>query len=161
MMLGGDPLDRQRTLTAEWERAKAGTRDYLDSLGDEHLRFRPTEGSRSAAEQFLHLAATQYAFAASATGRANPLRTDPERDEALKADPGAVRRFVLASYDFLLDGLRELDPAVLDEDVAFFRSRMPRSLVLAKALEHHAHHRGQVAVYFRLLGITPPSQRLF
>lgn len=38
---------------------------------------------------------------------------------------------------------------------------MPRSLLLAKALEHHAHHEGQAAVYLRLAGITPPSQRLF
>ncbi|MDQ6769924.1 MAG: DinB family protein [Gemmatimonadota bacterium] len=52
-------------------------------------------------------------------------------------------------------------PGYGDEDVAFFRLQMPRSLILAKALEHHAHHRGQAAVYLRLTGITPPSQRLF
>jgi uncharacterized damage-inducible protein DinB len=154
-------MDRLATLTAEWERAKAGTQDYLDSLGAEHLLFRPAEGSRTVAEQFLHLASTQYAFAASATGRPNPLSADPEKDETLKADPIAFRQFVLASYDFLIDGVRALDPTVLDEEVAFFRLRMPRSLLLAKALEHHAHHRGQVAVYFRLVGIAPPSQRLF
>jgi uncharacterized damage-inducible protein DinB len=38
---------------------------------------------------------------------------------------------------------------------------MPRSLLLAKALEHHAHHRGQAAVYLRLVGVAPPNQRLF
>ena len=157
-------MDRVATLAAEWERAKAGTRDYLDAAGADHLGFRPAEGSRSVAEQFLHLASAQYVFAASATGRANPLDpsgADPEKDEKLKGDPDAFRGFVLDSYDFMIDGVRELDPAVLDEEVAFFRLRMPRSLLLAKALEHHAHQRGQVAVYLRLAGITPPSQRLF
>ena len=156
-------MDRVATLAAEWERAKAGTQDYLDAVGADHLGFRPAEGSRSIAEQFLHLASTQYAFAASATGRANPLDPshDPEKDEKLKGDAEAFRRFVLDSYDFMIDGVRALDPAALDEEVAFFRLRMPRSQLLAKALEHHAHHRGQVAVYLRLVGITPPGQRLF
>ncbi len=157
-------MDRVATLAAEWERAKAGSQDYLQAVIADHLSFRPTPECRSFVEQFLHLASTQYAFAASATGRANPLelsRADPEKDEKLKGDPDAFRKFVLDSYDFMIDGVRALDPAVLDEEVSFFRRRMPRSLLLAKAMEHHAHHRGQAAVYLRLTGITPPSQRLF
>jgi uncharacterized damage-inducible protein DinB len=157
-------MNRLATLVAEWERAKAGAQDYLDAARVEQLGFRPTPECRSLAEQFLHLASTQYSFAASATGQANPLiaaNIDPEKDGKLKADLDALRRLVLESYDFLIDGLRSLDPAVLDEEVAFFRLRMPRSLLLAKALEHHAHHRGQTAVYLRLSGTTPPSQRLF
>jgi uncharacterized damage-inducible protein DinB len=157
-------MDRVATLAAEWERAKAGTQDYLEAVVADHLSFRPTPESRSFAEQFLHLGSTQYAFAASATGRAKPLAPssgDPEKDEKLKGNPDAVRQFVLESYDFMIDGVRALDPAALDEEVAFFRLRMPRSLLLAKALEHHAHHRGQAAVYLRLTGVIPPSQRLF
>jgi uncharacterized damage-inducible protein DinB len=157
-------MDRVATLAAEWERARAGTQDYLEAVVGDHLSFRPTPEARSFAEQFLHLASTQYAFAANATGRANPLTlssADPEKDEKLKGDPDAVRKFVLDSYDFMIDGVRALDLAVLDEEVPFFRLQIPRSLLLAKALEHHAHHRGQAAVYLRLTGITPPSQRLF
>jgi uncharacterized damage-inducible protein DinB len=157
-------MNRLETLVAEWERAKAGTRDYLESVSTDQLGFRPAHECRSFAEQFLHVASTQYAFAASATGQTNPLvaaGADPEKDEKLKVDLDAFRRFVLESYDFMINGVRALDPAVLDEEVAFFRLRMPRSLLLAKALEHHAHHRGQAAIYLRLSGITPPSERLF
>jgi uncharacterized damage-inducible protein DinB len=157
-------MNRVDTLAAEWERARAGTEDYLKSVGADHLSFRPTPECRSFAEQFLHVASTLYSFAASATGRANPLEPSaaaPEKDETLKADPDAFRTFVLSSYDFMIDGVRALDPTMLDDEVAFFRLRMPRSVLLAKALEHHAHHRGQTAVYLRLAGITPPSQRLF
>jgi uncharacterized damage-inducible protein DinB len=157
-------MDRVATLAAEWERARAGTQDYLAAVAADHLSFRPAPESRSFAEQFLHVASTQYAFAASATGRRNPLDLssgDPEKDEKLKENPDAVRQFVLGSYDFMIEGVRGIDPTVLDEEVAFFRLQMPRSLLLAKALEHHAHHRGQAAVYLRLMGIAPPSQRLF
>ena len=157
-------MDRVATLVAEWERAKAGTSDYLEAASADQLGFRPAEGSRSFAEQFLHLASTQYSFAASATGRANPieqLTTAPEKDEKLKGDPDALRKFVLDSYDFMIEGVRGLDPTTLEEEVRFFRLQMPRSMLLAKAMEHHAHHRGQTTVYLRLTGITPPSERLF
>jgi uncharacterized damage-inducible protein DinB len=156
-------MDRLATLVAEWERAKAGAQDYLESVAADQLSFRPAGDCWSLAEQFLHIASTQYSFAASATGQANPLASmsNPEKDEKLKTDLDAWRRFVLDSYDFMIDGVRSLDPAALEDEVAFFRLRMPRSILLAKALEHHAHHRGQTAVYLRLSGVTPPSQRLF
>jgi uncharacterized damage-inducible protein DinB len=34
-------------------------------------------------------------------------------------------------------------------------------VLLAKAMERHAHHRGQTAIYLRLKGVKPPSERLF
>ena len=157
-------MDRLTTLAAEWERAKTGTQEYLDAMPAEHLGFRPAPEARSFAEQFLHVAATQYAFTAAATGQASPLAAagpDPEQDEDLKGDKDALRRFVLGSYDFVVGGVQALDAAALDEEVPFFRLRLARALLLAKALEHHAHHRGQAAVYFRLIGAEPPSQRLF
>ena len=156
-------MDRLATLVAEWERAKAGAQDYLDLVTADHLGFRPAGDCRSLAEQFLHIASTQYSFAASATGQVNPVvsMSNPEKDEKLRTDLDALRRFVLDSYDFMINGVRSLDAAALDEEVPFFRLRMPRSLLLSKALEHHAHHRGQAAVYLRLNGVTPPSQRLF
>jgi uncharacterized damage-inducible protein DinB len=157
-------MDRVATLVAEFERAKAGTKEYLEVAGADQLSFRPAPESRSFAEQFLHVASTQYSFAAHATERANPLDPSsgsPEKDERLKADLDVFRKFVLDSYDFMIDGVRTLDPATLDDEVQFFKRRMPRSVLLAKAMEHHAHHRGQTAVYLRLSGITPPSERLF
>ena len=156
-------MDRLSALAAEWERAKTGAQEYLDAMPAAQFGFRPATGARTFAEQFLHVAATQYAFAAAATGRASPLdpAADPEQDAALQADRAALRGFVLASYDFAIGGVRALDPAALEEEVPFYRLRLPRALLLAKALEHHAHHRGQTAVYLRLAGVAPPSQRLF
>src|SRR4051812_9558755 len=114
-------MNRLATLIAEWERAKAGAQDYLEAIDVDRLSFRPTPECRTLAEQFLHLASTQYAFAASATDQANPLTTDPGKDETLKGDLDALRRLVLDSYDYLINGLRALDPEILDEEVAFFR----------------------------------------
>ena len=146
-------MDRLTALAAERDRAKTGTQEYLDAMPTERLSFRPAPEARSFAEQFLHVAATQYNFAAAATGQASPLPTagpDPVVDEGVKGDKDALRRFVLDSYDFAIAGVRALAtrgaPAVLDEEVEFFGMRIPRAPLLAKAREHHAHHRGQAAM---------------
>jgi len=32
---------------------------------------------------------------------------------------------------------------------------------LNKTFEHQTHHRGQCTVYLRLMGVTPPQEKLF
>jgi uncharacterized damage-inducible protein DinB len=45
--------------------------------------------------------------------------------------------------------------------VTFHKWEMTRETAFSKALEHHAHHRGQTVVYFRVNGLKPPAERLF
>ncbi len=157
--------DRVKTLVAEWSRAKLGIQEYLDAMAEDGIGFKPTPEVRSFADQMIHIAGTNYVFAAAVSGQANPYDPtkgkDPEKMPELKQTKAALRQFVLGSYDFLIQGVQKLEASSLDEEVQFFRLKMARALLLAKALEHHAHHRGQTTVYLRLKGITPPSERLF
>jgi uncharacterized damage-inducible protein DinB len=158
-------MDRVNLLVTEWTRAKLGVQEYIDAMPKNGIAFKPTPEIRSFAENYLHVAGTNYAFASAASGRDNPYDMmkgkDPEQMEELKQDKAALLEFVMGSYDFMIDAIQELGDAVLDEDVEFFKMKMRRDLLLAKAMEHHAHHRGQTAIYLRLQGIVPPSERLF
>ena len=158
-------MDRVNLLVAEWTRAKLGVQEYIDAMPDDGVVFKPTPEIRSFAEHYLHVASTNYIFASVASGRDNPYDKkkgkDPEQAEDLKQNKAALLGFVMGSYDFMIDAAKGLSDAALDEDVEFFKMRMRRHVLLAKALEHHAHHRGQTAVYLRLRGVTPPSERLF
>ena len=148
-------------LIQEWERAKAGAEEFINSMPDDKLAFRPVPEVLSFAGQFLHVADANYRFAAGAFGLESPFQgTKPEEDPALQSKT-ALLEFALASYEFILQGLRSVTPGLLEEEVPFFRWTMSRRLILAKAMEHHAHHRGQTVVYFRLQGLKPPSERLF
>jgi len=159
------PADRVTVLVMEWTRAKTGTQEYIDAMPEDGIGFKPRPEIRSFAEQMLHIAGTNYVFASIASGQANPYDMfkgkDPEKMEDLKQSKTALRKFVLDSYDFMINGVKGLNSAKLDETVEFFKMKMPRYLLLAKAMEHHAHHRGQTTIYLRLKGITPPSERLF
>ena len=152
--------DQVKILAQEWERAKAGTKSYLDSMPDDKLSFRPVPEVLSFAGQFLHIADANYIFGAGAFGVENPHQGRSTEKPELHARP-ALLEFVLGSYDFIVKGIQNLDPLAFDEEVAFFKRTMPRHLLLSKAMEHHAHHRGQTATYFRLNGIKPPSEGLF
>ncbi|MGA9993993.1 MAG: DinB family protein [Pyrinomonadaceae bacterium] len=158
-------MDRVNLLVTEWMRAKLGVQEYIDAMPEDGIAFKPTSEIRSFAENYLHVAGTNYAFASAASGRDNPYDMmkgkDPEQVEDLKQDKAALLEFVMGSYDFMLDAVKGLSDAALDEDVEFFKMRMRRHVLLAKAMEHHAHHRGQTAIYLRLKSITPPSERLF
>jgi uncharacterized damage-inducible protein DinB len=158
-------LDRIAILAAEWKRAKTGAQEYIDAMPEDGIHFRPTPGVYSFAVQWLHVASAMYVFASAVSGQENPYDRskggDPAEREDLQQRKAAMRQFVLDSYDFMIRAVEGLDVSRLDEPVKFFKMEMPRSLLLAKAMEHHAHHRGQTAIYLRLKGTTPPSERLF
>lgn len=105
-------------LTAEWQRAKEFTKEYLDAMPDDGYSFKPTPEMRTFAQQFLHLGLDNYGFTATITGKTNPF---PNSDETEK-DPNlqtkaAVIRFVLDSYDFAINGLAGLTAAQLQEKI--------------------------------------------
>lgn len=158
-------MDSINLIVKEWERAKTGTREYIEAMPEEAIGFRPTPEIRSFAEHFLHVASANYVFASAVSGEDNPYDSsrgkDPEEREELKRSKGALLEFVMGGYDYLIEAVRQLDSARLGEKVKFFRMEIAGELLLSKALEHHAHHRGQTAVYLRLKGIKPPSERLF
>ncbi len=148
-------------LIQEWERSKQGARDFIEAMPDEHVGFRPVPSVLSFAGQFLHIADANYMFASVGCGIPNPNQGQKSEEKPELQSKQAVLDFATAGYDFVIGALRNLDGKSMDEEVQFFKWTMPRHLVFSKALEHHAHHRGQTAVYFRLVGLKPPSERLF
>ena len=159
------PKDRPTILVNEWTRARLGVKEYIEAMPEDAIGFKPTPEIRSFAEQMLHLAGGNYMFAAVASGKENPWDftkgKDPVNVPEFKANKAALLKFVMESYDFAIDAVKGLTSAQLDEVVQLFNMKMPRHMLLAKGIEHAAHHRGQTTIYLRLKGITPPSERLF
>ena len=152
-------------LVAEWNRAKAGSLEFVEALPAELLSFRPAPEVYSFALQYIHIAQANYLFASILFGIANPFDKsqgfEPENDESLLTDKGALSAFVAGSYDFVVTSLSTIAPEVLEEEIQFHKWTMSRASMLGKALEHHAHHRGQTVIYFRMNGIKPPAEHLF
>jgi uncharacterized damage-inducible protein DinB len=144
----------------EWERAKAYTKEYLDVMPDGSYSLKPTPEMRSFADQMLHLSDTNFAFA-SATGANIPTEMVGLEKSADKSKATVIKE-TLASYDFVINRLKKLSGAQIVEKIKLFgKFDLTKAQVFEKAFEHQTHHRGQMTVYLRLAGITPPAEKLF
>jgi uncharacterized damage-inducible protein DinB len=150
-------------MVKDWERAKAYTIDYLNTMPAGKYSFKAVDSIRSFAQQMLHLASGNVFLMSNATGdKGLPwLMSNPEgRTSSQQKD--SVMYYVTASYDYCMNQVKNLDPAKWGENTKLFgRFEQTRFALMNKTFEHQGHHRGQTTIYIRLQGIKPPEERLF
>ena len=145
----------------DWERARAYTREYLEAMPEEGLQFKPTPDTRSFAEQMLHLAQGSIYLVSAGTGKARIYANqDLEKMDQYKQKDSLIT-VVMASYDFVIDAIKELDASKGDEVVKANSLSVSRFGWINKGFEHQTHHRGQCTVYLRMKGVVPPNEKLF
>ena len=144
----------------DWERAKAYTLDYLNTMPADKYSFKAVDSIRSFAGQMLHLASGNVGLITSATGNKIQWNRGLENSPTAQ-NKDSVVWYVVRSYDFALESIKALDPDKYAEMVDFGKRKEMRYTLLLKAFEHQTHHRGQTTIYIRLQGIRPPNERLF
>jgi len=145
-------------LVEDWKLAKVLTNEYLNIVPADKYSFKPQEGIRSFAQQMLHLAQVNVGMVSHGTGAPRPFA----RSRRLEQSPGAqtkdsVLYYVNVSYDYAIDAIKNLDTSKLEEKVKERDMEETRFAWLLKAFAHQTHHRGQTAIYIRLVGIKPPN----
>ncbi len=148
-------------IVKDWERAKAYTKEYLEAMPAESYGLKPTAEMRSFAQQMLHLTDANYGFTSAATGVASPIGMG-ESEKSTDQSKENVTKLVLSGYDFVINSLKKMTPAQLEEATKLFgQFDMTKGKALEKCFEHQTHHRGQTTVYIRLAGAIPPQEKLF
>lgn len=148
-------------MVKDWERAKAYTKEYLDAIPADKYGYKPTPEIRSFAQQMLHLTDANYGFASAATGVPSPVGFG-ESEKSTDQSKENVTKLVMAGYDFVINSIKTMSPAQLNEVTTLFgRFEMSKGKALEKCFEHQTHHRGQTTIYLRLVGVTPPNEKLF
>ena len=145
-------------MVANWERAKAYTKEYLDAMPEEGYGFKPTPEIRSFAEQMLHLAEANYGLSSMATGKPSPYKWG-ELEKSYKSKEQTIKD-VMASYDFVITGIREMKPETFSGEMEMMGKKFSKLEGLEKTFEHQTHHRGQTTIYLRLKGVQPPQEKL-
>jgi uncharacterized damage-inducible protein DinB len=148
-----------------WRDTKEYTLAVLDAMPPDGFDTKPHPVQRTFGDQLRHLAFANVAYFNSFGIVPVPkttLTSDPKSIEtyAAETDKAAVRRFVVASFDYVsavLDKMTQVD--LLRKDLPMFRGVPPHSGtdMCLRAYMHTAHHRGQAVVYLRVKGITPPT----
>lgn len=148
-------------MIADWERAKAYTKEYLDAMPEDGMSFKPTPDVRSFAEQMLHMSQGTIGLIVSGTG-ATPIFQGKslEKMDELKTK-SALTQVVMQAYDFAIESIKNLDASMLSNVVKRGNYEVSQYGWLNKAFEHQTHHRAQATIYLRLKGIKPPNEKLF
>lgn len=145
----------------DWERAKAYTIDYLNTMPAEKYSFKATDSIRSFAQQMLHLAQSNINVLSAITGEPNIADGRRLEEDKTAQTKDSVMYFVIASYDLAINGLKKMNIASFNEKVKLYNWEETRYVWILKAFEHQTHHRGQTTIYIRLAGLHPPQERLF
>jgi uncharacterized damage-inducible protein DinB len=145
----------------DWIRAKAYTLEYLDAMPADKYGFKAHDSIRSFAQQMLHLAQGSIGLSSNGTGKERIWQGQNLETRASAQSADSVKYFVTASYDFVIDGIKNMDVSKLEEKNKRGNFDETRLSWLLKAFEHQGHHRGQTTIYIRVLGLKPPPEKLF
>ncbi|MEZ4917926.1 MAG: DinB family protein [Saprospiraceae bacterium] len=140
----------------KWENASGYTMELARAMPIDKFDFAPTDDTRSFQQQLEHMARNMIWLGHSYLGA-------PEFDHPLKdkkdMSPQECIQFLTASLQFAHDALRGVSTDSLSVVHDFFAGPMTTRQIIALLEDHHTHHRGQLIVYLRLNGITPPKYR--
>ena len=161
-----DLLDE--TLEA-WAYTRSGVIDELENIPDDQFQFKPTPVSRSVAELAQHIIES----ALMATGELNRpdgsfrRKSYPEFiDEyaGTRAQTGKKSELLAllrATHDEALAAFSKTGQAGLLREILQFNGEPATRLTwLNHAISHEEYHRGQLALYARLMGRTPALTQL-
>jgi uncharacterized damage-inducible protein DinB len=157
--ISGDDIKNQ--FVSDWERSKAYTQEYLNTMPADKYSFKAVDSIRSFAQQMLHLASANLFLINMATGEAPSFNARGLEGRASAQTKDSVEYYVNASYDYAIKAVKNFDASKMGEMMGQSGRQASRFALLLKALEHQAHHRGQTTIYIRLQGIRPPNERLF
>src|ERR1700754_1345607 len=105
-------------MIADWQRAKAYTKEYLDAMPEDGYSFKPTPEMRTFAAQMLHLTDGNYGLVGAATGKPNPLGK-VSAEKTISQTKEATTKAVMDSYDYVISAIQGMTVEQLNETVKF------------------------------------------
>jgi uncharacterized damage-inducible protein DinB len=131
------------------------TTELAASIPAEHYDWRPADEVRSIRETLLHLAGTNY-FLASVLNSPVPEGINPREFSKSVKTKKAIQEIVAISIEHIRAAIQQIDNDQLFTKVDFFGRKETMQRVILQVGEHMAEHLGQLIVYARIKGVTPP-----
>ena len=139
----------------DWERTKNLLLGLVNAMPDDKWSFKPTPAQQTFAERALHVAQIDLALFGTLGSK-----TPAPMINAKAATKAEVVAALMASFDYGAAVIKELNDQQLAERIAsmpFLGPSTSRLKVIYFSMEHTNDIYGQLVVYLRLNGITPPA----
>ena len=159
--LGAQPISLQDGALRDWTSQRETLLKIAAAMPTEKFGFRPTPPQRTWGEQVLHIAEANV----NQMGRLGSKTAPPPIDMKLTS-PADILKALGDSFDYGAVVLKEQTDATLIEQAAStrfdrFMGPSARIRVVYYVMGHTWDIYGQMAVYLRLNGITPPASQRF
>lgn len=144
------------SLLLRWERHRSVTQEVFQMMKDEHLSFQPWENSMSIQTLALHMAISSHMFVKSIHMK-EFLPPDPKDIPDIQSIEG-LNQFLFEMTEKTKDIFISLTEEDLEEEIDVTRMlgrNITGKSMLHILLEHEIHHKGQLFVYARILGLDP------
>ena len=161
-----------REMAAAFQTVRNNTIKIAEDIPEDKYSFQAASDSRTVAQTLVHIAtATRFSTLAHGEQKLNTLEgfnfysfmhpiMEEEKKRRSKAE---IIQLLRTSGDQFTKFLEGLSDAVLGEQVAFPAGAQPptksRFEMLLSAKEHEMHHRAQLMVLQRMLGVVPHLTR--
>jgi uncharacterized damage-inducible protein DinB len=140
----------------KFQNAKSYTLSIAEKLQSDKFDFKPVKEEMSFKEQLVHLGENIYWLSSTyIKEEINPINSNKNR--AVELNKEQVLEFVNSAYNYALKAMKELDENTLIKEFNWSGGKMNKFQFLNLIQDHQAHHVGQLIVYLRLNGITPPK----
>jgi len=139
--------------------------DLANAIPESAYDWRPSPGTRSVGEAFLHVASDNY-FIPIAMGKPAPASSGITSDmatvgayEKRKLSKAQIVAELEASYKHLHEGMALTTDANAAEPIPFFGQQWTRMRAMTLTVTHLHEHLGQVIAYARSNNVVPPWSR--
>ena len=143
-------------IQGDWERTKTLVLGLVNAMPDDKFGYKPTPAQGSFAERAMHVATIDLALLGTVGGK-TPAPTLANPKATTKAEVVAALQ---ASFDYGAAVIKEFNDQQLMERVTsmpFLGPTASRLKVIYFSMQHTQDIYGQLVVYLRLNGITPPA----
>jgi len=145
----------------DWSRLKDTMMKIAAAMPEDKFGYRATPAERTWGEQILHVAEANIVQMGRLGSKAPPPMYDMK-----ETSPAAITKTLEASFDFGIAALKEqTDQTMLAQAVSTrvdrFMGASTKARVVYYVIGHTWDIYGQMVVYLRLNGITPPASQRF
>jgi len=143
-------------LVAEFRNEMGTTERVLAAVPSTQLNYRPDGKSKTGLGLLRHIALEdEWLLTCIANGEFSPPPDDSDGCGIMNPTQ-AVSRYK-ERIGTALDRVHKLSGEELAQAIDFFGFQMPRVNILATAVKHSVHHRGQLSSYLRAMGGKVPG----
>ena len=148
--------DFTRMYLPVWLEAREHCLDVAKAMPEDMYSYKPTEVSKTFAEQMVHIA---YTIPLLTKRYVQGMDVKPEVPDASKMSKAEIIAFLEECFDYTTQVIYEIEQAQLDETTVMYHSgnTVSRAFAFFYVQDHMANHRAKSNLYIRLNDIKPPA----